>query len=206
MNNPDNTTRDELDVLRDEMSSLRQSLSTQKIVSEKLMRRVMAKDSAWMNKYVYFEILFLPFVILLYLGIKVYLGVSGLFVAFTTAMFVIDVIWDYHIVRMPASDFAGLPMLELRRKIVEQMNARKLQFMIELPLFFLWAAWFLYELSASDNFITAQLGMVGWAVNLVFGLTGGVIAVSIIYRKFQKQARELLSQISNFTRVRDKNI
>lgn len=158
----------------------------------------MAKDSAWMNKYVYFEILFLPFVILLYLGIKVYLGVSGLFVAFTTAMFVIDVIWDYHIVRMPASDFAGLPMLELRRKIVEQMNARKLQFMIELPLFFLWAAWFLYELSASDNFITAQLGMVGWAVNLVFGLTGGVIAVSIIYRKFQKQARELLSQISNF--------
>ncbi len=198
MNNPDNTTRDELDVLRDEMSSLRQSLSTQKIVSEKLMRRVMAKDSAWMNKYVYFEILFLPFVILLYLGIKVYLGVSGLFVAFTTAMFVIDVIWDYHIVRMPASDFAGLPMLELRRKIVEQMNARKLQFMIELPLFFLWAAWFLYELSASDNFITAQLGMVGWAVNLVFGLTGGVIAVSIIYRKFQKQARELLSQISNF--------
>ncbi len=198
MNNPDNTTRDELDVLRDEMSSLRQSLSTQKIVSEKLMRRVMAKDSAWMNKYVYFEILFLPFVILLYLGIKVYLGVSGLFVAFTAAMFVIDVIWDYHIVRMPASDFAGLPMLELRRKIVEQMNARKLQFMIELPLFFLWAAWFLYELSASDNFITAQLGMVGWAVNLVFGLTGGVIAVSIIYRKFQKQARELLSQISNF--------
>jgi hypothetical protein len=198
MNNPDNTTRDELDVLRDEMSSLRQSLSTQKIVSEKLMRRVMAKDSAWMNKYVYFEILFLPFVILLYLGIKVYLGVSGLFVAFTAAMFVIDVIWDYHIVRMPASDFAGLPMLELRRKIVEQMNARKLQFMIELPLFFLWAAWFLYELSASDNFIIAQLGMVGWAVNLVFGLTGGVIAVSIIYRKFQKQARELLSQISNF--------
>lgn len=198
MNNPDNTTRDELDVLRDEMSSLRQSLSTQKIVSEKLMRRVMAKDSAWMNKYVYFEILFLPFVILLYLGIKVYFGVSGLFVAFTAAMFVIDVIWDYHIVRMPASDFAGLPMLELRRKIVEQMNARKLQFMIEIPLLFLWAAWFLYELSASDNFITAQLGMVGWAVNLVFGLTGGVIAVSIIYRKFQKQARELLSQISNF--------
>lgn len=199
MTDSENTTRDELEELREGMKSLRDSLSTQKIVSEKLLRRIMAKDSAWMNKYVNYEIFLLsPFAILLFLAIKIYLGTSGIFFAFTATMFIVDAAWDYRIVRMPPSDFAALPMLTLKKKIVEQMNARKIQLMVELPLIFVWAGWFMYELSASNNIISIHLGWIGWAVNVTLGLICGIIAVCILYNKFQKQARELLAQISDF--------
>ncbi len=190
-----NPPKDELDILRDELSALRRSLETQKIVSHNLLHRIMKGDASWLNRLFKYEMfLIFPASVLLFLFIKVAMHTSWLFYGCTMVMFVVDLYWDYHVLRLPPSDFANLSLLDLRRKILRQMRGRKIQMAVEIPLLCLWCVWFFFELFGGSGMFGPAAGAV-WAIIVAFGFALGLVVVLFLYRAIDHHTQAILAQI-----------
>lgn len=199
MENTADKNRDELETMRAELSSLHDALDRQKIVSESLFRKVVAGDSAWMNKFVKYEtFLILPFSILIFLGMKFFLGTSWLFFALTSLMMVIDVVWDLRTLAIPQADFVRLPVIDLRKKIISAMCQRRIQMLVEVPLIVLWTIWFFFEVTSGKNIYTEIGAAWGFAIVLGIGLAFGLLCALLLFTKFQDSSRKQLRQLSEF--------
>lgn len=199
MENTADKNRDELETMRAELSSLHDALDRQKIVSESLFRKVVAGDSAWMNKFVKYEtFLILPFSILIFLGMKFFLGTSWLFFALTSLMMIIDVVWDFRTLAIPQADFVRLPVIDLRKKIISAMRQRRIQMLVEVPLIVLWAIWLFFEVTSGKNIYTEIGAAWGFAIVLGIGLAFGLLCALLLFTKFQDSSRKQLRQLSEF--------
>lgn len=187
---------DGLESLRHDLEALRSSLQSQKIISRDLMRRVMTRDASWQNcLFKYEAFLIFPFSILLFLIIKFGMHTSWLFFAATVLMFAIDLYWDSFVIRLPASDFSSLSLLDLRRKILGQMRGRRLQLLIEIPLLCLWCVWFFFEILHGAGFVVDITPYFVWAITIGIGFIIGLVAVYFIYRTLTRRSRAILEQI-----------
>ncbi|MDE6311004.1 MAG: hypothetical protein K2L96_04205 [Muribaculaceae bacterium] len=199
MENNNHTYSDELDQLRQQMEQLNAALETQKIINADLMDRVMRRDVSWFNKLLRYEIfLMLPLAIVLFLAIKFMFGTSWLFFAGTIAMFVLDVIWDSFIMPLPSTDFSTLSLLDLRRKVIRQMQQRKTQLFIELPVLVLWVIWFFYELVGTRVEVFRHMPPIVWLVTIMVSFGLGLLAVAFIYRELDRRSRRIIDQINTF--------
>lgn len=191
---------DELLQLREGLNALVEKLSTQRIISEKLLRQVMAGDGSWNNRFFKFEIfLMIPFCVLLFVAAGYFLGVSWFFVGFTCVMFVIDAIWDSQIIRLPRSAYATMPLVELQKKVLSQIRGRKIQLIVEMPLLFLWTMWFAYELVVRDN-IFSDLPFWLMFIPTLLGFGAGALVVVKIYKKLDENSRSVLERLESFLR------
>lgn len=168
---------DELDLMRQQMHELKQVINEQNIINEQLLRQVMASKSAWIRRFSRLEIFFaLPYIILAFLLLKYYVGISWLFYGATVVMVTISIGFDVYINRIDAGDYADMPLLDLMEALVRRRRHRRLQLLIGLPVAALWLIWCIYELSGSRIFEGAWVGCI------IGGIIGGLIGIKITNR------------------------
>lgn len=196
MENLNSIESTELAEMKLEMKNLQENLKRQKIFSDRMMRRAMARRSSWIGSLLKAEVfLILPLVFLCFLFIKMFMGLSWLFFVVTMVFMTGDVIWDFFINRLANHAYSDMSLIELKEKLLERKRMRRLQMVIEVPLVILWAVWFAYDM------ITNAIGIFEQIPPLVtVGLTGmflliGLIGVIILYHKMQNTDNASLAEI-----------
>ncbi len=187
MNTENNTsTYNELEEMKSEMQRLRQSLQEQKIFSEQAIRNAMGERSRWISRLVSTELyIVIPLLILMFAGIKYFIGLSWPFVIVTCVLCIIDAFWDRSINRLKSADFATLSMVQLKERLDGQKKKRRRQMVIELPLMVLWCVWFAYDLTTNPVGIFRQMPASIWYCLLAVVAPLSIVAAMMLYRKMQ---------------------
>lgn len=195
-----------LEQMRSQLDALRRKLDSQQIVNDRLVRTAMQSRMGWIGRYVRFEeYLLLPLAVVVFLGLKLAIGLSWWFFAFTMAMCVADVVADHKVNILAGSLWQGGSMVEVRRRLVRMKELRRSQLMVSFPVVAVWLAVLVLELLSCGIFgpgvppvsewrPAAFAGVVGGVVGTVAGLVASVAVV----RKMQRTNDELIRQIDAF--------
>lgn len=195
-----------LEQMRSQLDALRRKLDSQQIVNDRLVRTAMQSRMGWIGRYVRFEeYLLLPLALVVFLGLKLAIGLSWWFFAFTMAMCVADVVADHKVNILAGSLWQGGSMVEVRRRLVRMKKLRRRQLMVSFPVVAVWLAVLVLELLSCGIFglgvppvsewrPAAFAGVVGGVVGTVAGLVASVAVV----RKMQRTNDELIRQIDAF--------
>ena len=208
----ENNTMMELEQMREQMQVLRNKLDTQEIVNEKLVKNSVKSKMSWIKKFIYFEFLLIPFIALIWYGLKEVFNLSWFCYASILVLCVIDVVWDYRI-NVAALDLEKVEKHNLSdtlQKLVamKQMRAKAFFIMISLSIpLFMWTSIEMWQ-NISTGTITfiddvpANIVCAGAYAGLVGGIIGFFVGIYIsirIYRKMQATNDELIAQIEEFT-------
>lgn len=180
----------ELEQMRSQMHELKNIIERQELVNERLMRKVMAGNSAWIRKFNYFQLfVMLPFIYLSFLPVIHFQHLSWTFYWVTMAMCTISIVYDVYLNRLKDSEYYSRPLVELAEILEKRRRLRRRQMRVGLPVATLWLFWYAAEI---DNF--------GWVGAIVGGIIGGIIGVAITTRAQRtdadaiKDIREMMNQ------------
>lgn len=132
----DNNTMMELEQMREQMQVLRNKLDKQEIVNDKLFKNSVKSKMSWIKKFVYFEFLLIPFIALIWYGLKEVFNLSWFCYASILVLCVIDVVWDYRI-NVAALDLEKVEKHNLSdtlQKLITMKQMRAKSFFIMMPL------------------------------------------------------------------------
>ena len=208
----ENNTMMELEQMREQMQVLRNKLDTQEIVNEKLVKNSVKSKMSWIKKFVYFELLLVPFTALMMYVLKEIFNLSWFTYAFIVVLCAIDAVCDYRI-NVASLDLEKVEKHNLSdtlQKLIamKQMRAKSffIMMLLSIPLF-IWASIEMWQ-NISTGTITfiddvpANIVCAGAYAGLVGGIIGFFVGIYIsirIYRKMQTTNDELIAQIEEFT-------
>lgn len=189
---------DELDILKQEMAVLKRNLEKEQIVNDKLMRTVMRQKASWLNKFVTSEIIMLPILYLMFVGICAFFHVSQWYSFTFLVLSLLDVVVDMRTFRISPKVFSISTMLEVRRLLVRQKKERFIHVCIALPLAIVWLILMLSAIAnATDPLATDHaLNFAGVIGGVIGGIIGGIVVI-IIYRKAQKTNDFIIDEIKD---------
>lgn len=197
-----NNNMNELELMREQMQMLRNKLDKQEIINDKLVRRTVNSKMSWIKKYVDLEFCSIPFLALIWGGIKHTFGLSWFNFAFLLVMSTIDAIWDYRInvAALNADRVQTNSLTETMHKLAEMKQMRAKSFYIMLVLLVVWLVWTGIEMwvnigSLFEPDSLMESAAYGGFIGLLFGIPFGIYAALRIYRKMQRTNDELISQI-----------
>ena len=196
-------TSNELELIKQQMELLKEKLASQEIVNEKLIISSMKKKMSWIKKYIIFEVGLLPLIAVMWLGIKMIIGLSWYNYAFMIIMCCIDVYIDYlvNLRGMKDSDFQKCNMIETTRKLHTMKKQRSLQMLIQIPLIVIWLLWSGIEAIHSLDMPMGDFQRGFTQGGIVGGTIGGVIGIFVayrIYKKMQNTNDDIINQMSEF--------
>lgn len=199
-----NDIMNELEQMREQMQVLRNKLDKQEIVNDKMLRRTIKSRMSWIKKFVYFEFCLIPFLALLWYGIKVMMGLSWFNVIFMLVMTTIDAIWDYRInvASLKLEKVEENSLTDTMQKLLEMKQARAKSFYIMMTLLIVWSAWTGIEMymNLGTMFTPGSLmesAAQGGFIGLLIGIPVGIFAAIRIYRKMQRTNDSLIEQIKD---------
>ncbi len=187
---------DQLDILKQEMAALKSALDKAQIVNDRLFRTVMRQRASWLNNFVTWEFILLPFLYLMFVGICAFFHVSQWYAFTFFILALLDALADIRTLRISPKIFSTSTMLEVRRLLIKQKKERFIHVCIGLPLAIVWLILLLNAIlhasqpMAPDHAINFA-GVIG---GLIGGLMGALI-VLIIYRKAQRTNDTLISDL-----------
>ena len=201
-----------LEQMRSQLDALRRKLDSQQIVNDRLVRTAMQSRMGWIGRYVRFEeYLLLPLAVVVFLGLKLAIGLSWWFFAFTMAMCVAIVVADHKVNILAGSLWQGgsmvevrrrlVRMKELRRRLVRMKELRRRQLMVSFPVVAVWLAVLVLELLSCGIFGPGVPPVSEWrpaAFAGVVGTVAGLVASVAVVRKMQRTNDELIRQIDAF--------
>ena len=207
----ENNTMMELEQMREQMQVLRNKLDTQEIVNEKLVKNSVKSKMSWIKKFVYFELLLVPFTALMAYVLKEMFNLSWFTYAFIVVLCAIDAVCDYRI-NVASLDLEKVEKHNLSdtlQKLVAMKKMRAKSFFImmllSIPLF-IWASIEMWQ-NISTGTITfiddvpANIVCAGAYGGLVGGIIGFFVGIYIsirIYRKMQATNDEIIAQLEEF--------
>lgn len=206
----DNNTMMELEQMREQMQVLRNKLDKQEIVNDKLFKNSVKSKMSWIKKFVYFEFLLIPFIALIWYGLKEVFNLSWFCYASILVLCVIDVVWDYRI-NVAALDLEKVEKHNLSdtlQKLITMKQMRAKSFFIMMPLSIPLFMWTSIEMWKNISTITFKDDLPTYIVygGAYGGLVGGIIGLLVsiyvafrIYRKMQTTNDEIIAQIEEFT-------
>lgn len=200
----------ELEQMREQMQVLRNKLDKQEIVNDKLVKNSIKSKMSWMKKFVYFEFLLIPFIALIWYGLKEVFNLSWFCYAFIVVHCAIDAVCDYRI------NVASLDLEKVEKHnlsdtlqkliVMKQMRAKAffIIMLLSIPLF-IWVSiemWqYVSTITLKDDLYThiVHAGAYGGFVGGIIGFLVGIYISIHIYRKMQTTNDELIAQIEEFT-------
>ena len=193
----DKNIKDELQELRSQMGSLKETLSEQKIVTDEALRKAMVNRSSWLGKLVKSEVWLAPLIIIMLGWPSIAYGMSWWpLIVFMVVL--LPSIWlDSKTVVIPPEKILHCPLTELRHFILWQTKWRNIQFLIEFVLSLAWLGWYGYEMLLSmatpDN--PFEISEFYW----LFAMSGlgGIIAAMVVYIKISKTYSKLLETLGD---------
>lgn len=194
-------TNNELELLRQQMNVLKEKLDAQEIVNDRLVAKSMRKEMSWIKKYIYVQFALIPFVALIWVGIKYMLGLSWWNYSFLMLMCVVFVYIDYvvNVKALSNADYHKNNLIETARKLVKMKRQRTIQMIVEILLLILWLIWTFLEVNSAQSTATGlrqsllQGGIIGGYIGGVIGL----IVAFVIFYKMQRTNDRMIEQIDD---------
>lgn len=191
---------DEFEVMRRQLATMKQQLDSQQIINKELMRKVMKAKASWLNLLVKAELIALPFIYLLFVGICYAYGISQWY-SFTFLICAsIDTLFDLRTIRIPSRLFSSSSILDLRKFLIRQKRERFFQTTISGTCCVIWLILFVCAMTASNSTLFPDNDL--WEAALAGGLAGGiigaiagVIVIVVLYRKMQRTNDRILADI-----------
>lgn len=196
-----NNTNNELELLRQQMNVLKEKLDAQEIVNDRLVAKSMRKEMSWIKKYIYVQFALIPFVALIWVGVKYILGLSWWNYSFLMLVCVISVYVDYviNVKALSNADYHKNNLIETARKLVKMKRQRTIQMIVEILLLILWLIWTFLEVNSAQSTATGlrqsllQGGIIGGYIGGVIGL----IVAFVIFYKMQRTNDRMIEQIDD---------
>lgn len=196
-----NNTNNELELLRQQMNVLKEKLDAQEIVNDRLVAKSMRKEMSWIKKYIYVQFALIPFVVLIWVGVKYILGLSWWNYSFLMLMCVVFVYIDYvvNVKALSNADYHKNNLIETARKLVKMKRQRTIQMIVEILLLILWLIWTFLEVNSAQSTATGlrqsllQGGIIGGYIGGVIGL----IVAFVIFYKMQRTNDRMIEQIDD---------
>ena len=197
MENINEHNMNELEAMRGQMQLLKQKLETQEIVNDQLIRNAMSGKMSWIRKYIWFELLVLfPVCTLNFVGLKVMNpGLSIWPIASILLLVLVEILLDFYINNMSASDWQSENLLQTADKLVRMKKLRWWQLIVSIPVAFALFWWLFME------FEDALRGPV-----TIGGIIGGIIGLAIgigILVKMQRTNDALIRQIREIKNIKE---
>lgn len=196
-----NNTNNELELLRQQMNVLKEKLDAQEIVNDRLVAKSMRKEMSWIKKYIYVQFALIPFVALIWVGVKYILGLSWWNYSFLMLMCVVFVYIDYvvNVKALSNADYHKNNLIETARKLMKMKRQRTIQMIVEILLLILWLIWTFLEVNSAQSTATGlrqsllQGGIIGGYIGGVIGL----IVAFVIFYKMQRTNDRMIEQIDD---------
>ena len=186
---------EDLDILKQEMAELKRNLDKEQIVNDRLLRTVMRQKASWLNRFVIVEVITLPILYLMFVGICAYFHISQWYAFSLFILSALDVAADLRTFRISPKVFSTCSLLEVRKLLIKQKKERFIHVCIALPLAIVWILLFSYAIFKATSPLAEDhnLNFAG-AIGGVIGAIIGAGAVIVIYRKAQRTNDNLLSE------------
>ena len=196
-----NNTNNELELLRQQMNVLKEKLDAQEIVNDRLVAKSMRKEMSWIKKYIYVQFALIPFVALIWVGIKYILGLSWWNYSFLMLMCVVFVYIDYvvNVKALSNADYHKNNLIETARKLVKMKRQRTIQMIVEILLLILWLIWTFLEVNSAQSTATGirQSLLQGGIIGGYIGGVIGIIVAFVIFYKMQRTNDRMIEQIDD---------
>lgn len=196
-----NNTNNELELLRQQMNMLKEKLDAQEIVNNKLFTKSMRKEMSWIKRYVYIQFALIPFVALIWVGVKFTLGLSWWNYAYLMLLCVFFVYIDYviNVKALSNADYHKNNLIETARKLAKMKRQRSIQMIVEILLLIIWLIWTFFEVNAAQSTATGirQSLLQGGIIGGYIGGIIGIIVAFVIFYKMQRTNDRLIEQIDD---------
>lgn len=196
-----NNTNNELELLRQQMNVLKEKLDAQEIVNDRLVAKSMRKEMSWIKKYIYVQFALIPFVALIWVGVKYILGLSWWNYSFLMLMCVVFVYIDYvvNVKALSNADYHKNNLIETARKLVKMKRQRTIQMIVEILLLILWLIWTFLEVNSAQSTATGlrQSLLQGGIIGGYIGGVIGIIVAFVIFYKMQRTNDRMIEQIDD---------
>ena len=196
-----NNTNNELELLRQQMNVLKEKLDAQEIVNDRLVAKSMRKEMSWIKKYIYVQFALIPFVALIWVGVKYILGLSWWNYSFLMLVCVISVYVDYviNVKVLSNADYHKNNLIETARKLVKMKRQRTIQMIVEILLLILWLIWTFLEVNSAQSTATGlrQSLLQGGIIGGYIGGVIGIIVAFVIFYKMQRTNDRMIEQIDD---------
>ena len=196
-----NNTNNELELLRQQMNVLKEKLDAQEIVNDRLVAKSMRKEMSWIKKYIYVQFALIPFVALIWVGVKYILGLSWWNYSFLMLVCVISVYVDYviNVKVLSNADYHKNNRIETARKLVKMKRQRTIQMIVEILLLILWLIWTFLEVNSAQSTATGlrQSLLQGGIIGGYIGGVIGIIVAFVIFYKMQRTNDRMIEQIDD---------
>ena len=196
-----NNTNNELELLRQQMNMLKEKLDAQEIINDKLFTKSMRKEMSWIKKYVYIQFALIPFVALIWVGVKFTLGLSWWNYAYLMLLCVFFVYIDYviNVKALSNADYHKNNLIETARKLAKMKRQRSIQMIVEILLLIVWLIWTFFEVNAAQSTATGirQSLLQGGIIGGYIGGIIGIIVAFVIFYKMQRTNDRLIEQIDD---------
>lgn len=186
----------ELEEMRGQLNLLKQKLSEQEIVSEKLMRKVTSERLSKINNEgriaVAVAAIFAPLNVFIFQD----LGLSTAFIIVSTVYFLVCAGFSLYSRRgINPDDVIYGNLVETHRKMVKYKTLCNRWLMGVIPFLVLWFGWFLMELNNGGSG-PDKGSMIGGCVGAVIGTIFG----TLYYKKSQKNLNDAIQEIEDLTK------
>lgn len=196
-----NNTNNELELLRQQMNVLKEKLDAQEIVNDRLVAKSMRKEMSWIKKYIYVQFSLIPFVALIWVGVKYILGLSWWNYSFLMLICVVSVYIDYvvNVKALSNADYHKNNLIETARKLVKMKRQRTIQMIVEILLLILWLIWTFLEVNSAQSTATGlrQSLLQGGIIGGYIGGVIGIIVAFVIFYKMQRTNDRMIEQIDD---------
>lgn len=196
-----NNTNNEIELLRQQMNVLKEKLDAQEIVNDRLVAKSMRKEMSWIKKYIYVQFALIPFVALIWVGVKYILGLSWWNYSFLMLMCVVFVYIDYvvNVKALSNADYHKNNLIETARKLVKMKRQRTIQMIVEILLLILWLIWTFLEVNSAQSTATGlrQSLLQGGIIGGYIGGVIGIIVAFVIFYKMQRTNDRMIEQIDD---------
>lgn len=189
----------DLSEIRSGMQALKDSLPSTGLISDAALRQAMRKKSNWLSRVVVAEIIALPIISLLFLGMAILTGMNIWCIIVVIALAVPDVILDTRTFSVSKQWIQDESLLSLSKKLARQKVERQYQTIIGTVLAIPWLSWFCYEfLKHCAPFINPEEFLINWIVITGVALLVALTVIIIVYKKAQHTNDEMLRALRAF--------
>ena len=189
---------DTLEEMKEQLALLHHKLESERIVNDRLIRRVISRNAGRINRDGLFIIIVAALGIPYCAAVFYWMGISWTFTLVTALFFIIAIVYTrYNLGGVRTEHLAACTLAEVTQRVarMKMLYARWLRFSI--PFLIIWAIWFAYEImslvgtSAEERRAILIGGAVGGAIGIVLGIT--------TYRRTQRLANEIIEGIKDCT-------
>lgn len=197
MENSNNNS--ELDLMRQQMSAFKQQLEQQEVVNDRLLTESMKKKMSWIKMYIIAEIIILPLIWLVLIGMKSVFDLTWWSVGAMAFMCTFDVWYDYHIniQCMKNTDYNRDNLLYTTQKLLDMKQRRAVQMGISVPMLIVVVVCIGFDFNGGSK--ADDMEAVATTIGGGVGAVIGIIIAYFIYRKMQSTNDELIEQIDELT-------